>query len=117
MATNTWALGTMYYGGIVAGQPFFTQPGGPHTPVFPTQKNAEPWPDFPIPGMIINEYVPWWSPECGHSICEWSVIREFNYNTNSSCALITCRICNFIQAVYEPFENWLNPIEHAIVVA
>lgn len=115
--TNTWQLGVMYTGGIVNGLLFFTQPGGPGTEVFPHQKNAEPWPEYPIPGLIINEYVPWWAPPCGHSIKTFKVIREYDYDTQSSVALVTCDVCTFVISVITPFEEWLNPIERAIIVS
>ena len=115
--TNDWTIGTMYYGGIVDGQPFFTQPGGPGTEVFPTQANAIPWLAYPIPGLILNEYSPWWAPSCGHSIKFWKIIREQDYTTNSSVALVCCSICSFIQSTIEPFEEWLDPIARAIIVS
>lgn len=117
MATNRWQIGALYYPGGPPPTSYFTQPGGIGSKVYPTQKNAEPWPDFPVPGMIINEYVPWWSPNCGHSISEWLIIREYDYDENVDCALICCRVCSYCQAVYRPFSSWLNPIEHAIIVA
>lgn len=115
--TNTWQLGTMYTQGIVNGLPFFTQPDGPGTTVFPHQANAEPWPEYPIPGLIINEYVPWWAPGCGHSIKFFKIIRDFDYNTNISVALVCCSVCTYVQSTIEPFEEYLNPIEHAIIVS
>ena len=116
MTQNRWQLGTMYYGGRLNGNSFYVQPSGPFTAVTPTQRSG-PFLDWPVPGMVITEYIPWWSPGCGHSIKFWSVIREFDYPSNQSCALITCSICNYIENVYMPFEEWLNPIQHAIVVA
>lgn len=130
MPQNRWQLGVCFYGGLdftttpysltnagtLNGKAFWTQPGGPNTQVFPTQKNNQPWPDYPIPGMIINEFIPWFSPGCLHSIKFWSIIREYDYDTQQSCALITCSICNYVQNVYEPFEEWLEPITHAIVI-
>lgn len=117
MPTNRWTQGTMYFQGILNAQPpFFTQPGGPNTPVFPTQRNAEPWPDYPIPGQVIQEYSPWWAPGCGHSIKSWKVIREYDYTSGQSVALVTCEVCSFIQYAITPFEDWLNPIQRAIIV-
>ena len=116
MPTNSWQVGAMYYGGLVDGQPFFTQPGGPGTQVFPTQQNAAPWPDYPIPGLVIQEYSPWWAPGCGHSIKFWKVIREYDYTTSSSVALVTCEICSYVQNTIEPFEDWLDPIGRAIII-
>lgn len=107
----------MYFGGLLNGQPFYSQPGGPFTQVFPTQVDAQPWPDYPIPGQILQETNPWWFPNCQHSLKFWSVIREWDYDENIDCALICCSICSYIQAVYRPFDSWLNPIEHSIIVA
>ena len=111
MATqNRWALGTLYYPGGPPGTGYFTQPNGPFTQVFPTQANAVPWPDWPAAGvMVINEFSPWWSPGCLHSIKEWTIIREFDYETNRSVALITCRICSYCQRKMEPFDSWYLP--------
>ena len=116
MPANRWAIGEMYYLGNHNGQPFFTQPNGPGTQVLPSQKNAQPWPDYPIPGLVINEYVPWWSPGCGHAIKFWSIIREVDIYTNESVALVCCSMCSYVQRVITPWEEWLNPIQQAIIV-
>jgi hypothetical protein len=119
MATqqNRWAIGEMYYGGLVGGQVFFTQPLGPSTAVTPSQQNSQPWTDWPVVGLIINEYSPFWAPGCGHSCKELAIVREFDYETNKSVALICCNICYYVQRVIEPFEEWLNPIQNAIIIA
>ena len=117
MSQNRWAIGVMYYGGLVDGQPFFTQPGGPGTQVFPTQANAVPWTDYPIPGLILNEYNPWWAPPCGHSLKYFDLIQEFDYETNSSVMLITCAVCNFVVNTIEPASEAYNPIERAIIIS
>jgi hypothetical protein len=44
-----------------------------------------------------------------HSIKEWTIIREFDYETNMSVALITCRICSYCQGKMEPFDSWYLP--------
>lgn len=114
---NRWQIGVMYYPQGPPPTTYFTQPGGPNTPTFPTQANAVPWDAYPIPGLILNEYSPWWAPPCGHSLKEWLVIREWDYDTNMSVALVCCRICSYVVSTIEPFEEWLNPIERAIIVS
>jgi len=116
MATNRWQLGVMYNNGLLNGVPFYVQPDGPGTQVFPTQFNG-PWLAYPIPGQIMNESIPWWTPGCLHAIKFWKVIREWDYDTNQSVALITCEICTYVQNAYSPFEEWLDPVAHAIIVA
>lgn len=115
---NRWEIGVMYYQGAMNGTPnFYTQPDGPGTQVFPTQKNNQPWPEWPAAGgMIINETTPWWSPPCGHSLRFWQVIREYDYDNDVSCALVTCSYCSFVVNVIRPFEEWLNPQQFAIIV-
>jgi hypothetical protein len=114
---NRWQIGVMYEQGIVSGQPFFTQPDGPGSQVFPTQANAIPWLAYPIPGLILNEYVPWWAPSCGHSIKFWKVFREWDYDNDTDVALVCCSVCTFVQSTIEPFDEWMNPIERAIIVS
>lgn len=107
----------MYYGGLLNGAPFFTQPGGPGTQVLPTQQNGTPWVDFPVIGLVIQEYQPWWAPGCGHAIKVLKCIREWDYETDQSVALICCEVCSYVQRTIEPFEEWLNPIQNAIIIA
>jgi hypothetical protein len=115
MATNRWQIGALYQPGGPNG--IFSQPGGIGTAVYPTQQNSQPWLDWPVVGLIINEYVPWWSPGCGHSIKTWKVIREWDYETSMSVALVCCEVCTYVQSKVEPFEEWLNPIQYAILIA
>lgn len=114
--TNRWQIGTLYNQGLQNGQPFWTQPGGPGSQVLPTQRNGEPWQDYPVPGLVIQEMSPWFVPGCLHSIKYWAIVREWDYLTNQSCALVTCPVCSYVQNVIEPFEEWLNPIQRAIIV-
>jgi hypothetical protein len=117
VATNDWTPGRMYYPQGPPPTTYYTQPGAPFTTVYPQQKNAQPWPEWPVIGQIIQEFAPYWSPACGHSIKEWLVIREYDYVEETSVALICCRVCSMVQGVYRPFEAWLDPLQHAIIVA
>lgn len=112
---NRWTPGRMYFPGGPNG--FFTQPGDPFTQVFPTQANAIPWEAYPISGLILNEYNPWWSPSCQHATKVWRIIKEWDYDTNMSVALVCCNTCSMVQSYIEPFEEWLNPVERAIIVS
>jgi hypothetical protein len=117
MPTNQWEIGALYNGGYqngVAG--YWTQPGGVGTQVFPTQQNAQPWVEYPIAGLFINEFIPWWSPPCLHSDKFLQIIREFDYTLNQSCALVCCSLCSFVIYSVSPYEEILNPIERAIIV-
>lgn len=129
MAQNRWQLGVMFFGGLdltqepyqltntgtLNGKVFWYQADGPGTKVLPTEY-VGPFTAYPIPGVVMSEYVPWWSPGCGHSCKDFAIVREFDYDTGLSCALICCNHCYYVQNIYEPFEEWLQPITHAIVV-
>jgi hypothetical protein len=84
--------------------------------VFPTQANAIPWQAYPIPGLILDEFSPWFAPPCLHAIKFYRVIREWDYTTNMDCALICCNTCSFVVRVIEPFSLWLDPIQNAVIV-
>lgn len=94
MATNNWQVGVPYTLDL-NGQPFFTQPEGAGTAVFPTQQNG-PWADYPVPGLVINEYSPWWAPPCGHAIKNYKLIPEYDYTTNKQVMLVCCNICTLV---------------------
>ena len=115
--TNRWAIGEMYFLGLLNGQPFYTQAGGPGTAVTPTQRNGEPWLDYPTVGQVINEFMPFWTPGCGHSICTWKLIKEWDYDTNMDCCLVACEVCSYVQSVIEPYDLALNPQQYAIIIS
>ena len=114
--TNRWAIGEMYGGGLLNGNPFYVQPLGAGTPVYPRQKDAAQWDEYPVPGLVIQEYSPIWSPGCGHSIKFPKLIPEFDYTTNTTIMLIACSICGYVQRVITPIDETYNPIENAIII-
>jgi hypothetical protein len=118
MATeNRWAVGTMYGNGYLNGQPFFTQPAGPFTAVLPPTPNNVPWEEYPIKGLVISAYVPWFSPGCQHAIKQWKMIQEFDYDTNQSVELVCCLICAYVQSShFQPAETWLDALLYPIII-
>jgi hypothetical protein len=118
MATkNRWQVGAMYGNGYLNGQPFYTQPGGIGTAVFPATPNSVPWLEFPIPGLVINCFSPWFSPGCLHAIKQWKMIQEYDYDTESSVELVCCFICGYVQSAhFQPAEEWLNPLLYPIII-
>lgn len=113
--TNRWQIGTMYYGGLLNGQPFYTQPGGPGTAVLPPTPQAQPWKEYPISGLVISAFNPWFVPGCQHAIKRWAIVHEFDYTLNQSCALICCNQCYYVQRSVSPYEQILDPILYAII--
>lgn len=117
MATqNRWQIGVMYYGGLLNGQPFYTQPAGPGTKVFPSQRDSVPWVDYPVVGLILNEFNPWWVPSCLHAIQFPALIQEWDYDTNQSVMLVCCSICSLVQRTIIPAAEAYNPVQNAIIV-
>lgn len=57
------------------------------------------------------------SSPCSHWFNYPLVQREYDYNTNSSVALICCCVCGFIIYNLEPFESALNTVEQPWLVA
>jgi hypothetical protein len=96
MPSNSWEVGTMYYGGRLNGTIFFSQ-SAPFQPVTPAITQGEPWTDFPGAGSMVFSYGPWIMPGCGHPIHEFNVIQEYDYTTNQPVALLTCACCSYIQ--------------------
>lgn len=124
MTTNRWTLGVPY-DPTMNGVPFWTQPDGPYTKVFPQMQNNAPWPEYPVPGLVINEYAPFWSPACQHPIKEWKIIQEFDYDSNQAVSLICCNVCTLVQNVHPlnggavadfRTQNVYNPYQNAIIM-
>jgi hypothetical protein len=116
MTQNRWQIGALYNKGLQNGFPYWTQPGGIGSQVFPTQYSG-PWVEYPIPGLEITEYIPWWSPACGHSNKFLKLIKEWDYDSNSDCCLVCCSLCTFVIRVIIPYDLALNPTLNAIIVA
>jgi hypothetical protein len=102
MPANDWTIGNLYPapGGIGG---FWKQPV-PGGLVYPQQVRAnsdqlsvEPYCE--LTGVFIGT--------CGHSFNAVYVVREFDYDTGSSVALLNCPLCGCIQRTIEPFEDAL----------
>jgi hypothetical protein len=124
MPSNDWEVGTMYNGGRLNGTPFFTQEGGPFTPVSPALPQGAPWPDWPGSGSMVFSYGPWIGIGCLHSIHEFNVIQDVD-NTQDPPALVsllTCPVCSYIQraitnqSIYGPTGAY-DPLVAAVLVA
>jgi hypothetical protein len=89
----------MYGDGKLNGVPFFTQPGGPGTQVFPALPQGAPFPDWPGAGSMVFSYGPWVMPGCLHPIKQFRVAQDFDYNTNQLVALLLCPCCQYLQRV------------------
>lgn len=100
MLANDWTLGTLYVPGGLPG--YFTQPGGPNTPVFPAQVQAS---SAYLSIKPFTEYTGVYIFGCEHSANECMVFRDWDYETGMSVALLCCPLCSFLQRTIEPFED------------
>ena len=112
---NSWQVGALYGGGLLNGVPFFTQPGGPFTQVFPALPQWEPWKDWPGSGSMVFSYGPWIGVGCLHSIKRFNIVREFDYNTGQSTAILLCPVCGYCQRNVEPYEEIFDPNLYAVI--
>jgi hypothetical protein len=117
MPVSQAQLGTLYipnYHGIA-----WSQPGGPFTTVYPQEENA-PYnpPQNPIPpGQFFCETgSALWIVGCGHGVDEPHVWRDFNTDTNTSCAVIGCNLCSFVQSILTPYEIFTDVMQYPILI-
>jgi len=101
--SNDWEIGALYPtpSGLNG---LWSQPGGPGTLVYPQQE---------IGGDLLsikpfNEFSGIFRAPCGHSMNQPLVQREYDYDTQSSVALICCALCGYVVYTLEPFEAALN---------
>jgi hypothetical protein len=123
VATNDWQQGTMYYGGRLNGTPFWTQPGGPGTLVYPQNQRNVPWPDWPGAGtMTINEIANWVNPGCGHVVKMYDVVQEWDAVEGQAVSLLCCPSCSYVQravynsGTYEGPTDVYNPYTYVVIV-
>ena len=111
MPTNDWTIGLQYdpkWNNIA-----WKQPGGVGTKVYPQQVSGnsnllsvEPFSE--VTGVYFFG--------CGHSVNQSLVIRDWDYNTGTSVALIACPTCSYVQSTVEPYELALtNDLQYAIL--
>lgn len=100
MATNDWKIGALYYPGGIGG--FWQQPDGVGGLVYPQQVTGN---SSILTTEPFNELTGTYVFACGHSANECMVVRDWNYETNMSVALLMCPLCSFVQRTIEPFED------------
>lgn len=114
--TNDWQLGTTYY--KTGPYSIFSQPGGPFTAVLPALSQGQSWPDWPGAGSMVFSYGPSWiGIGCLHPVHSFDIIRDFDYTTDESVALLTCPACSYIQRGVEPFEAIYDPNLYCVIIA
>jgi len=108
-------IGTLLNGGLVNGLPFFTQPSGPGTLVFPQQPKIFP--------AQFQGYVQWpmaypamYYPGCGHAINLYEIFFQYNPSAGEVYAIIACPYCSFVQQVM-PETQYYNYLQTPLIVS
>lgn len=98
-------VGTLAYDGLVYGQLYWTQPGGPGTTVFPQQQPAEK-----VAMFVLG---------CGHWVNSFEV-RIMAYQPPSQpldkAAYVLCPLCGFVNRIIYPSSLLYDPIANYIVL-
>ena len=111
MASNAWEIGALYpAGGLNNVQ--WSQPGGVGTQVCPAQQTGVDY----LSIQPFSELTGQMSAGCGHFFNQPLIQREYDYDTESSVALLCCAVCGYVQAAIEPFEAALNPVNYPMLV-
>lgn len=100
MPANDWVVNGLYPPPKGIGQ-IWSQPDGPGGLVFPQQVTASSdllsiKPFSETTGVYIGS--------CGHSFNMCTVFREYDYDNETSVALLCCNLCGCVQRTIVPFE-------------
>jgi hypothetical protein len=109
--SNQWQIGALYPPGG-RNNIAWSQPGGIGSQVFPQQVTSTEYfqvtPFSELSGMM--------SCGCGHFLNTPLIQREYDYNTNSSVALLCCPLCGYVNSILEPFESALSTVSQPQIV-
>lgn len=112
MPANRWQIGALYPPGGLNGVAW-QQPDGVGGLVYPQPQVGGAYESI----QPFNERSSIFNPPCGHAINGALVQREFDYDTNSSVALICCQECGFVIYTLEPFEAALSTVYQPWLIA
>lgn len=108
MATpHQYVVGELYGGGLVNGLPFWSQPGGIGTQVFPAQPSQFPL-NFQGYYQVPMTYPSLYVAGCLHAFNCYAVFEVYDPVLAEQVALICCPACQFIQAIIAPYSNYQN---------
>ena len=105
MPANSWQVGALYPPGG-PNNVKWSQPGGIGTIVLPQQQTGVDY----FSTKPFSELSGQFASPCGHYQNMPLIQREWDYETNSSVALICCELCGYVAYTIEPFEAALNTV-------
>jgi hypothetical protein len=112
MPQNAWQVGALYPPGGLNGVKW-QQPGGPGTEVFPQQQTSVEL----LAITPFSERTGIQASGCGHSIDQPYLQQEYDNDTGSSCMLVCCPMCGFVNYVIEPASEALNTVSYPYLVS
>lgn len=102
-----FAVGQLYKGGLVNGLPFWTQPGGIGTTVFPQLPEQFPAINTGFPQVVMS-YPSYYVWGCGHPSNTAEIFEVYDPYGEQDVALICCPLCSYIQEIMEPYTDYSN---------
>jgi hypothetical protein len=114
-AEQQFVVGQLYNGGLVNGLPFWTQPGGIGTQVFPEQPRQFPL-QFEGYYQVPMTYPSLYVAGCLHAFNCYSIYKVYDPVNDIQVALIACPACSYIQQIL-PWDDYINYEITPIVVA
>jgi hypothetical protein len=106
MPQNNWAVGQLYPPPNGLSNIKWSQPGGPGTLVYPQQQSGGAYESI----QPFNEFSGVFRSPCGHSMNEALVQREYDFENETSVALICCELCGYVVYTLAPFEAALSTV-------
>jgi hypothetical protein len=102
-----FAVGQLYGDGLVNGLPFWTQPGGIGTQVFPAQPSQFPL-QYQGYVQVPMTYPALYQAGCGHRFNCYTVWEVYDPYLQEQMALIACPACGYLQEImkYSDFQNY-----------
>lgn len=107
MLPGQFEVGQLYKNGLINGLPVFTQPGGPGTLVYPQYPTLFPAQNQGYYQQIMS-YPALYYAGCGHGFNCFEVFEVYDPYGEQQVALLCCPFCSYIQAIYEPADDYWN---------
>jgi hypothetical protein len=110
-----WSVGELYNGGLENGLPYWSQPDGPGTLVYPQLPRIFPAQNMGYPQTPMS-YPAMYYFGCGHPLNCPSIQQVYDPYSETQVILLLCPMCSFIQYIYNPASTYYNYLETPIVV-
>ena len=108
-------VGQLYKGFLQNGLPFWSQPGGPGTQVFPALPTQFPSQNMGYP-QVVMAYPSLYVWGCLHPTNTAEIFEVYDPYIGEQVALVCCPLCSYIQQIIVPYSAYSNYEDTPIVV-